>query len=119
MGSTSLANAWRKNFLQIVSDSFRECAAALDPYTGRPVLGGSTMAGAAAFIPASSEVAMEVHVNSEEQKLLAEILHEYQRELLLEISHADHREFKEALRRRAQMLESLLEKVAVPESMVK
>lgn len=62
---------------------------------------------------------MELHINSEEGKLLAEILHRYQRELLLEISHADHREFKEALRRRAQMLEGLLEKVVVPDSMVK
>ena len=61
---------------------------------------------------------MELHINSEEQKLLGEVLQHHQRELLLEISHADHRDYKETLRRREQMLESLLEKVVVPEAMV-
>ncbi len=59
---------------------------------------------------------MELRLSPKEQELLAEILRHYQRELLLEISHANHREFKITLRQRAEILERLLEKVAVPEA---
>jgi hypothetical protein len=54
---------------------------------------------------------MELQLNAEEQKLLAEILRQHQRELLLEISHADHHEFKVALRERERMLEEMLKKL--------
>lgn len=54
---------------------------------------------------------MELQLNAQEQKLLAEILRQNQRELLLEISHADHHEFKVALRERERMLETLLTKL--------
>ncbi len=59
---------------------------------------------------------MELRLSSEEQELLAEILRQYQRELLLEISHAVHHEFKTTLRNREEMLEQLLAKVAVREA---
>jgi hypothetical protein len=55
---------------------------------------------------------MELHLTSEERQLLQEILEERHRELLREIAHTDHHHFQELLRRKAKVLESLLEKVA-------
>ncbi len=56
---------------------------------------------------------MELRLSAEEQELLAEILRHSQRELLLEISHADHHAFKVTLQHRADALERLLQKVVV------
>jgi hypothetical protein len=53
---------------------------------------------------------MEFHVTVAEQKLLVEVLEQYHRELLMEISHTDHHEFKLALRERARTVEALLER---------
>jgi hypothetical protein len=54
---------------------------------------------------------MELQLTAEERKLLAEILGQHQRALLLEIAHADHLQFKIELRDRERMLESLLQKL--------
>ena len=62
---------------------------------------------------------MELQLTVEEQELLTEILEHYQRELLLEISHADHHDFKASLREREGMLESLLDKLRLVQLSVK
>jgi hypothetical protein len=56
---------------------------------------------------------MELRLTLEEERLLAEVLRQYQRELRLEISHTDHYEFKSKLRERAHLLEGVLEKLGV------
>jgi hypothetical protein len=55
---------------------------------------------------------MELYLTSEQRQLLQEILEERHRELLREIAHTDHLHFKEVLRVKAKMVESLLEEVA-------
>jgi hypothetical protein len=47
-------------------------------------------------------------LTEEERDLMQEILEERHRTLLLEISHTDHHHFKVVLRKKAEMLESLL-----------
>lgn len=49
----------------------------------------------------------------EERVLLQEILEERHRTLLVEISHTDHHHFKLVLRRRAELLESVLSRFLV------
>ncbi len=56
---------------------------------------------------------MQLQLSVQEEELLAEILHQHQRELMLEISHSAHHEFKMRLRARAQLLEGLLDKLGV------
>ncbi|MGZ4824572.1 MAG: hypothetical protein ACXVZT_08130 [Terriglobales bacterium] len=56
---------------------------------------------------------MELPLTVDEQQLIADVLRQYQRELTLEISHTDHREFKARLRERERLLEGLLEKLGV------
>ncbi len=56
---------------------------------------------------------MQLQLTLAEEELLAEILRRHQRELMLEISHSDHHEFKLRLRARAQLLEDVLEKLGV------
>jgi hypothetical protein len=53
------------------------------------------------------------NLSDEEQELLLEILEEHHRRLLLEISHTDHQHFKVVLRKKAQVLESVLGRIAV------
>ena len=55
---------------------------------------------------------MELYLTSEQRQLLQEILEERHRELLREIAHTDHLHFKEVLRVKVKMVESLLEEVA-------
>jgi hypothetical protein len=62
---------------------------------------------------------MELHITAPEHELLAEILQQHQRELLREIAHADHRDFKVALRDRARLLEVLLKKLEASEPAMK
>jgi hypothetical protein len=57
---------------------------------------------------------VSLELNDEEKELVQEILEERQRTLLLEISHTDRHEFKIALRRNAQLLESVLRQFAAP-----
>ena len=50
-------------------------------------------------------------VLTEEQQLLLDILEQRHRELLKEISHTDHHQFKEALRKNEKLLESVLSRL--------
>ena len=68
---------------------------------------------AAVRLPPALEAAMELRLTVEEQQLLAEILSKHQRELMREIAHTDHHEFKSRLRERARLLEGVLEKLRV------
>jgi hypothetical protein len=54
---------------------------------------------------------MELKLSVEEEELIKEILEEHHRELLMEIARADHREFKHDLRKKEQVLRSVLNKV--------
>jgi len=47
-------------------------------------------------------------LSEEERDLVQEILEERHRTLLVEISHTDHLHFKTVLRKKAEMLESVL-----------
>ena len=51
---------------------------------------------------------MELTLNAEERDLLVVILEQRHRELLKEIAHTDHRDFKQGLRNNERLLESLL-----------
>ncbi len=56
---------------------------------------------------------MEFNLNltAEEHELLLSILGERHRELMNEIWHTDHREFKERLKKQEKVLESLVHRV--------
>jgi hypothetical protein len=54
---------------------------------------------------------MELTLSSEEQQLLLEILEQRHRELLKEISHTDYHQFKQALRKNEQLLDSMLNRL--------
>ena len=54
---------------------------------------------------------MELTLNTEEQELLLSILDRRHRELVNEIAHTDHREFKQELRKDERLLNSLLSRV--------
>ena len=51
---------------------------------------------------------MELTLTTEEQELLASILEQRHRELLKEISHTNHHEFKQGLRKNERLLDSML-----------
>ncbi len=51
---------------------------------------------------------MDLTLTYEEIELLASILEQRHRELIKEIAHTDHHEFRQALRRNERMLESIL-----------
>ena len=55
---------------------------------------------------------MDLTFTPEEHELLAEILEEHHRELLREICRAEHREFKAVLRRREELVQGVLNKLA-------
>ena len=52
-------------------------------------------------------------LNDEESELIQEILEERHRVLLVEISHTDHHHFKTVLRKKAELLESVLSRLVV------
>jgi len=54
---------------------------------------------------------MELTLSIEEHQLLLGILEQRHRELLKEISHTDHHEFKQVLRRNEKLLESVLSRL--------
>ncbi len=58
---------------------------------------------------------MELALNSEEKRLLMEILEERHREFLREASRAHHHEFGIGLRNNEKLLESLLNKLRASE----
>lgn len=55
---------------------------------------------------------MELIFTPEEHELVTEILEEHHRELLREICRTEHREFKTVLRRREEMVQGVLNKLA-------
>jgi cation transport regulator ChaB len=54
---------------------------------------------------------MEILLTPEERELVREILQERQRELLKEIFHTDHHEYRDGLRRREKLLEGVVTKL--------
>ncbi len=52
-------------------------------------------------------------LNDEERELLFQVLQERQRTLLLEIANTDHHDFRVALQKKEQVLESLLGRFTV------
>ena len=54
---------------------------------------------------------MELTLSTEEQQLLFDILERRHRELLKEISHTDHHEFKQALRKNEKLLDSMMSRL--------
>lgn len=54
---------------------------------------------------------MDLILNTEERELLLSILEQRHRELLKEISHTDHHEFKQTLRKHEKLLESVLSRL--------
>jgi hypothetical protein len=57
--------------------------------------------------------AVSLTLNEEESELIQEILEERHRTMLMEISHTDHHHFKVVLRKKAEVLESILNRFAV------
>ena len=53
----------------------------------------------------------ELILSEEERELMRDILEERHRTLLVEISHTDHHHFKLVLRKKAEMLESVLSRI--------
>lgn len=53
----------------------------------------------------------ELVLNEEERDLVLDILEERHRTLLVEISHTDHHHFKLVLRKKAEMIESVLSRL--------
>lgn len=51
---------------------------------------------------------MELTLSDEEQELLLSILEHRQRELVTEIAHTDHRDFRQELRRNEKLIDSLV-----------
>ena len=58
---------------------------------------------------------MEFVVTLEEKRLLIEVLRERQRELLREISRADHHPFRKQLQDSEKLLEGVLNRLEAPE----
>jgi len=56
---------------------------------------------------------LSLTLSAEERAFLFDILEERLRMLLQEIDHADHHDFKIALKSKERMLESLLDRMAV------
>ena len=52
-------------------------------------------------------------LNDEERDLIRELLEERHRTLLIEISHTDHHHFRTVLRKKAELLESVLSRFLV------
>lgn len=54
---------------------------------------------------------MELTLSTEEQQLLLDILEQRHRDLLKEISHTAHRDFRQGLRKKEQLLESMMSRL--------
>ena len=54
---------------------------------------------------------MDLVLRAEEQELLLQMLEQRHLELQKEISHTDHREFKELLRKNEKLIESMLNRL--------
>ncbi len=60
---------------------------------------------------------MELTLTVEEQELLINILEQRHRELVKEISHTDHNDFKKALRNNEKLIESILNRLQASQEM--
>ena len=60
-----------------------------------------------------TEASGPLTLSNEERELIQEILEERHRSLLIEISHTDHHHFREILRKKAALLESVLSRFMV------
>ena len=60
-----------------------------------------------------NDLGITLNLSEEERCLLEEILEERHRLLIMEISHTDHHHFTIVLRKKAELLESLLTRFAV------
>lgn len=58
---------------------------------------------------------MELIFSSEEARFLMEVLEERHRQLVRELSHTNHRDFKLILKSNEKLLESILEKLRTVE----
>lgn len=54
---------------------------------------------------------VSITLNEEETQLLQGILEERERTLMLEISHADHRDYRLTLQKQAEVVESVLSRL--------
>ena len=61
-----------------------------------------------------AEGVVSLTLNADERELIQEILEERQRIFWHEISRTDHYEFKVALRKKVELLDSVLSRFAVP-----
>ena len=57
---------------------------------------------------------MELILTEEERDLLLTIMEQRYRVIQIEIAHTDHHEFKALLRRREELLESILNRLQTP-----
>ena len=62
---------------------------------------------------------MEIHLSEAEREFLVDLIEERHLALQREIRHTDHREFKQLLHQRLEMLELLLDRVNTVELMAK
>ena len=60
-----------------------------------------------------TESVVSLTLNADERELIQEILEERQRTFWHEISHTDHLEFKAELRKKVELLDSVLSRFAV------
>lgn len=58
---------------------------------------------------------MVLELTHDEALFLREILEEHHRELLLELSHTDHKEFRQLLRKKENAVQALLSKLEAQE----
>ncbi len=58
---------------------------------------------------------MDIHLNDREREFLVDLLEERHLALQREIRHTDHREYKQLLHDRLELLEKLLDRVSVME----
>ncbi len=54
---------------------------------------------------------MQFEVSSQEKELLVALLHRYVSEMLVEIRHTHHREFRDALQKDEEVVESMLDRL--------
>lgn len=60
-----------------------------------------------------TETVVSLALNDEERVLIQELLEDRYRTLLLEIAHTDHHHFKVVLRKKADLVESLMSRFLV------
>lgn len=59
---------------------------------------------------------MELTLSATEQELLLEVLEEHHRELIMEIARTKHRDFKNELKNKERLLESIFHKLELEQA---